>query len=301
MSELVLYDTARKALAEARNTDEVKGIRDKSKAVEAYARQAKDKELQANAWEITRRAERRLGELMAEQRDAVGMAPSGRPKIGSMPDPILSIHTLADAGIDKHLADKARKAAAVPEESFEKAIDKKRDNIINGAHVSNASGENEWYAPAVIVEAARSVLGGIDVDPASSKIANETVKAGTFYDIAHDGLDNKKWEGAVWMNPPYSHPLIKEFTRTFADKYASGEIRSGCVLVNNATETEWFQYLAQQADSMCLIRGRVKFIDKEGEQSGAPLQGQAVLYFGGVPDVFADRFKTMGMIWRNEG
>lgn len=47
--------------------------------MEAYARQAKDKALQADAYELSRRAERRLCEMMPEQKAARLMAKRGRP------------------------------------------------------------------------------------------------------------------------------------------------------------------------------------------------------------------------------
>ncbi|MEX2176016.1 MAG: hypothetical protein WD872_16760, partial [Pirellulaceae bacterium] len=82
---------------------------------------AKNKQLEIDATEIRIRAERRLGELIAEQKATAGMNKGAVPgKTGSKGVPVLDDRpTLAAAGIDKHLADRAQKLAAVPEAEFE--------------------------------------------------------------------------------------------------------------------------------------------------------------------------------------
>ena len=77
--QLARYDAACRALAEARSVDEVKDIRDKAVAMAAYARQAKNRDLEADAVEIRMRATRRLDQLRQAQKETVGLNPAGAP------------------------------------------------------------------------------------------------------------------------------------------------------------------------------------------------------------------------------
>lgn len=161
-------------------------------------------------------------------------------------------------------------------------------------HVSHNSGNNEWYTPTPYIAAARAVLGGIDLDPASSDAAQAEIKATAFYTAEQDGL-KQPWRGRVWLNPPYAQPLIEQFAAKFADGVIAHEITAGVVLVNNATETDWFRTFSCVADAVCFPEGRVRFWSPDRE-SATPLQGQAVLYTG--PDLVAfDRaFRSFGVV-----
>lgn len=130
MTQLVKYDAACQAIAEAKTTDEVRGIRDKAEAMRAYGRQAKNRQLEVDAAEIRMRAERRVGELMKAQSDAGLMNEGGRPKTGLHENPVSEKATLAEAGIDKNLANRARKLAAVPDEQFEEMLGEWRGRVV---------------------------------------------------------------------------------------------------------------------------------------------------------------------------
>lgn len=156
--------------------------------------------------------------------------------------------------------------------------------------VSYNSGNTEWYTPAGYIELAREVMGCIDIDPASSEIANKVVGAKGYYTIETDGLSNG-WFGKVWLNPPYSVELIPKFTEKLLDGLLN--IEEAIVLVNNVTETEWFNKLVSSSSGVCFPKGRVKFRMPDGT-TGAPLQGQALPYFGGNSGRFVEIFRRKG-------
>lgn len=155
-------------------------------------------------------------------------------------------------------------------------------------HVTNNSGDNEWYTPAEYIEAAREVMGSIDLDPASNDFANETVKAAEYYTKETNGL-LKEWYGNIWMNPPYSTALVKDF----AIKLADSTFEQAVILVNNATETSWFRILIGKASAIVFTTGRIHF-QKQGGAKSTPLQGQAFIYCGNNADKFLAVFSKFG-------
>ena len=180
---------------------------------------------------------------------------------------------------------------------LQKPADEMFKKMEKNVHVENNSGENEWYTPVFIIDAARKVMGSIDTDPASSALANETVKAGEYFTKENSGL-TQSWKGNVWLNPPYAQPLISEFCKKV--KTENKNYNQAIILVNNGTETGWFGTLVSVASAICFPKSRIKFIDKAGNPSGAPLQGQAIVYIGESEDKFISIFKEIGWTARIE-
>lgn len=162
-------------------------------------------------------------------------------------------------------------------------------------HVTNNSGNNEWYTPAPIANAARSVLGAIDLDPASCAVANEVIKAEKFYGIVLDGL-TQSWAGRIWLNPPYASDQIGRFVEKLTYHLNSEDITEAIVLVNNATETAWFQDLAAYASAVCFPKGRIKYWNPDRPDALSPLQGQAILYIGPNNYKFRSVFSDFGVV-----
>ena len=313
-TELVHFDAARRHLAEAHRIDEVKQIRDTAEALRQYVRQQGESlEMQNQAAEIKLRAERRAGEMLIE---VERVKPQDAVSHSTMEcDTPTYTQILREQNIAPVTAHRWQVEASVPSDVFERHIVETKQSggeltsvglytlgreVAKQPHVSFNTGKNEWYTPPVYIEAARQVMGGIDIDPASSHKANEAVKAPKYYTVEDDGR-RQPWLGNVWMNPPYAQPLISDFCDLLVKKYKDGEVQQACVLVNNATETLFYQNMLKECAGVCFIKGRVKFVDEQGKESGAPLQGQTVLYFGNQHHQFAEMFQAFGVILHGNG
>ena len=235
------------------------------------AKAAKDAEERKAAQELARQQAEQRAEAMRAQRVAQ--------------------EQMRAAKAQAKASDKAVKTAQREANASQKRIEKSETQ--KAVHVSHNSGENEWYTPPQYIEAARRAMGGIDLDPATSEIANRTVQAAQYFTAQDDGLAQQWPLGRIWMNPPYAQPLIGQFSEKLAQAAEAGS--EAIVLVNNATETAWFQRMASAATAICFPKSRIRFLDPEGNP-GAPLQGQAFIYCGNRPEAFAVEFSQFGFV-----
>lgn len=185
-----------------------------------------------------------------------------------------------------------QEAIAAIAEHHEPAKEVMREAVHN--HRAQGTGENEWYTPQEHIDAAYKVLGSIDLDPASSEIANQRVKAGRSFTIADDGL-TKEWGGKVWMNPPYAQPHIANFIEKLASEYEAGRVTEAIALTHNYTDTQWFHRAALSCAAICFTRGRIGFLSPEGKRA-APTQGQAFFYYGSKVEQFLEAFCGIGFV-----
>jgi len=151
----------------------------------------------------------------------------------------------------------------------------------------------EWYTPPVYVEAAREVMGGIDIDPASCAEAQETVAAACYYSEAEDGL-SKPWEGRTWINPPYG-AAAQQFTDKLLSEYQAGKVTEAIILLNAFSVTaQWFRPLWDF--TLCFASERVKFLRPGNEPGTAPANGSVFVYLGPSPEKFAQVYGQLGPV-----
>lgn len=128
LAGLAPYDQARRLLTEAKTVDDVKAILDRACALKEYARRAKDRGMEIDAAEIRFYSERRFGEMIARQKEEIGLHKGGRPAEKTDPEKVsVSAIRLEDIGISLNFSSHAQKMAAVPQAEFDARISEWRE------------------------------------------------------------------------------------------------------------------------------------------------------------------------------
>ena len=166
---------------------------------------------------------------------------------------------------------------------------------------------NEWYTPSRYVDAARSVMGRIDLDPASCALANQLVRATTYYSLADNGL-SLPWQGNVWLNPPYSpdrskaahkRSLIALWINKLIAEYQSGGVLQAVLLCTCYAEGSWFQPLWDYP--ICFANHKLHFYKPKGNQVKLDSQhghvyGTVFVYLGTNEQAFINVFSPFGRV-----
>jgi N6-adenosine-specific RNA methylase IME4 len=124
-----VYQAACRALAEAVRIDEVKNVLDVEVALRICARQAKNRQAEADCVALRMRALRTLDQMRVRQKESIGLAKGGEQyhTTGLSKNPVLP--TLAMQGIDKNLAHHARVLGALSDDEFKAAVTDARDKV----------------------------------------------------------------------------------------------------------------------------------------------------------------------------
>jgi phage N-6-adenine-methyltransferase len=128
---------------------------------------------------------------------------------------------------------------------------------------------DEWYTPKSIIDA----LGQFDLDPCAPEYPLfDTAK--TMYNKNDNGL-SKEWFGRVWLNPPYSRPLIEQFVKKMADH------GNGIALLFNRCDNKMFHdIIFEKATAIKFLRKRIRFLRPDGSPGDSPGCGSVLIAFG---------------------
>lgn len=94
------------------------------------------------------------------------------------------------------------------------------------------------------------------------------------YNKNDDGL-SKEWHGRVWLNPPYSRPLIEHFVRRMAE-HGNGI----ALLFNRCDNTMFHNIIFPTATAMKFLRKRIRFYRPDGTRGDSPWCGSVLIAWG---------------------
>jgi ParB family chromosome partitioning protein len=157
---------------------------------------------------------------------------------------------------------------------------------------------NEWYTPPQYADAARNVMGGIGLDPASCAAANQFIRATRYYTKADNGL-LQPWFGRIWLNPPYgrakggSVSFQAEFIRKLLHEWSRHSIAQAVLLCTADPDERWFQPLWRFP--LCFAYPQIRFF-RPGLPPEKHIMGSCFVYLGSHEDAFTEAFKPFGRV-----
>lgn len=137
------------------------------------------------------------------------------------------------------------------------------------SHWESEGKSNEWYTPSYIFNA----LGcHFDMDVAAPRKGPWHVPCTKWL---HEDSEDKTWRGFVWMNPPFGGrnglvPWLDEFA----------EHRNGIALVPDRTSAPWWQDMADWAECLFFVKGKIQFIRPDGSKGKSPSVGTTLVGMG---------------------
>ena len=138
---------------------------------------------------------------------------------------------------------------------------------------NGVASSDEWYTPQWMIDE----LGPFDLDPCSP-VHRPFDTATRHYTKDDDGLKQDWGQSLVWLNPPYSRVLLRQFIEKLAAH------NNGLALLINRQDNLLFQeVIFPKAVSMLFMRHRIKFIHPDGRTSNPPT-GHCLVAFGEVAD-----------------
>lgn len=193
------------------------------------------------------------------------------------------------------------------------------------SNILHASASDSWMTPNEVLIRVRQTLGGIDLDPASSSLANKRVGAQHYYTEQDDAL-RLHWNGAamfqeipnctsrVFCNPPggkypKGHPRAGQsktglFWQKLMIEVAAGNITDAIFLffsIEGMSNCQGYDWKGPPKFPTCIPASRLKFVPENYEpgKKDRPSHANAIVYVPGTVNRtldFAANFQDLGNI-----
>lgn len=135
--------------------------------------------------------------------------------------------------------------------------------------VKGTAASDEYYTPKEFITS----LGHFDMDPCA---AMEPLwrSADVMLNKEDDGLSSE-WKGRVWLNPPYSAPLISSFMKKM------GEHGDGIALIMPKFGSKMFREdILPNCTAIFILDQRIRFYTPDGQQQKSPICTNILVAYG---------------------
>ena len=162
-----------------------------------------------------------------------------------------------------------------------------------------STGEQEWYTPPWVYERARHIMGSIDLDPASSKEAQNMGNKAKRYFTKEDSALKKEWGicGNVFINPPHTLDNGKSGAIAFLKKLMSSHYRQAILVLLEDSGTSYGPLLWPICSAVFIPKGKLHFIFEGEEEVGKSTTWSTLVFGIGVDTLkFWLAFKDFGEV-----
>ena len=202
---------------------------------------------------------------------------------------------------------KAKRVALLPEENrpslgIKWALEAVRDEKKQLKSAAPPRDPDSWRTPNTkdqpVVSLVRKALGGdIWLDPCSNSGSSSTVPAAVRYYKNDDGLaQHNIWSKTVFINPPFSDPF--PWVERCCLEIARGNVSAAIMLLKAGVVSNvgTGELINKYASALCYWRGRINFLNDEGNAIKGSDFDCVLVYFGARLDLFREAFGGRGTI-----
>lgn len=132
-----------------------------------------------------------------------------------------------------------------------------------------SSQTDEWATPQHLFDELNAEFG-FTLDVCADHWNHKTP---VYFDKETDGL-NQTWSGVCWMNPPYGRTIKQWMAKAYEASLGGATV---VCLVPARTDTAWWWDYAMKGE-VRFIRGRVKFVNRNGGGDSAPFPSAIVVF-----------------------
>jgi hypothetical protein len=160
---------------------------------------------------------------------------------------------------------------------------------------------DSWRTPNTrdqpVVDLVKKALGGtIWLDPCSGSVTNNIPCAVRYFKDDNGLAQHQTWSKTVFINPPFSDPL--PWVERCCFEIARGNVSAAIMLLKAGTisNVKTGELINKYASAICHWRGRINFLNDEGNAVKGSDFDCVFIYFGARLDLFRQAFGGRGTI-----